>query len=946
MLKSTKNTNEGNKKVFSLFNKDLRKVLSKSKLKTPSLIQEKSIEPILNGENILLISPTGSGKTLATMLPVFDLWVREKPKPFSILYITPLKSLNRNLLDRMLWWGRNLGMDISVRHGDTTQYERRKQVEFPDDMLIVTPETLQAILPGKRIKEHLKNVKWVVIDEVHSLVESKRGTQLTIALERLRQLCGDFQLISLSATVGSPQYIADFISGGREVKILKTEDVKEMDIKVISPKTTEEDKRISDTLFTPMEVSSRLRAVYELISSNTSTLVFSNTRDFAEILTSRLRQVYPNFSVANHHSSLSKSVRMEVEEKFKNQEYKGIVCTSSLELGIDIGSIDFILQYQSPRQVSKLIQRVGRAGHKIDKVSHGVIIASDIDDIFESSVIARQALEGKLEPIKSHEGALDVLAGQILGISMGERNIEFDKLHSLIKSAYPFRDFTKEELMEVILQLNNTRYLFDNGGNFNYSRKGMIYYFENLSTIPDTRSYMVINSLTNQKVGSLDEEFVAMSGNPGTVFVIKGESWRIISVETSKIYVEPVGVHDAAIPAWDGDLMPVPYQVASEVGELRERISKLIDKNSKKDVIAELMKKYPIDESSTEKMYGVIKKQKKESVIPDGKRILIEHFEDKVIIHTCLGSNGNETLGRFLSTALAPRIGSVSLKSDPYRVIIGMQVVNMELVKEILFKTKPESVEDYLEINLSNSKLFQWKFIHVAKRFGLINRNADFTKVRISKIIDLYSGTPVWKETLREIKTDKLEVDRVMKFLNKVKSKELEVIIRKDLSPLGKLGIKEMRELVGPENPDLNILEIFERRLLNKKIRLVCLNCGKWSQMSIVKELPDEIRCTKCKAKLIGLTREYDIESEKVVKKKIKGSGLTGEETNMLNKLNETSDLIIVYGKKAVETLAARGVGPRTARRLLRGMYPSREDFLKALLEAEKQFIRTKKFWG
>ncbi|OGI14858.1 hypothetical protein A3K63_04005 [Candidatus Micrarchaeota archaeon RBG_16_49_10] len=935
----------GNEDIFSSLSKDLREVLSKSNLKKPSIIQEKSIAPILKGENILLISPTGSGKTLATMLPIFDLWVKEKPKPISILYITPLKSLNRNLFEGMIWWGREIGMEISVRHGDTTQYERKKQADFPDDMLIVTPETLQAIMTGKKLKEHLRNVKRVIVDEVHSMVESKRGTQLSIGLERLRNLSGDFQLISLSATIGSPEYIANFISGGRKMRIIDAFDEKAMDIRVISPKITKEDHEISEKIFTPLEVSARLRTTHELIKANTSTLVFSNTRDFAEILTSRLRQVYPQTPIANHHSSLSKNVRVETEEKFKNQEYKAIVCTSSLELGIDIGSIDFILQYQSPRQVSKLIQRVGRAGHSIGRVSKGVIIASDIDDIFESAVIARKSLKGELEPIKSHENALDVMAGQIIGILM-EKNADLDEIYSTIRRAYPYRDIKKEQVLEVVQQLNSTRYLFVNEGSLKFSRNGRLFYFDNLSTIPDTKSYTVINMITNEKVGSLDEEFVAMSGNPGTVFVIKGDTWKIISVETGKIYVEPVGVAEAAIPGWEGDLMPVPFEVAQEVGRLREDIAKLIQKHPKEKAIKEIMGKYPVDEASAEKMYDIVKKQVKDSAIPSDTRVLIESQADSIVIHTCLGSNANETLGRFISTALAPKVGSVSLRTDPYRIIIGMQVLNADLIRDVLFKTVPGMVEDYIEINLSNSKLFQWKFIHVAKRFGIISRGADFSRIRISKIIDLYSGTPVWKETLREIKVDKLDIDRAVDFLKRIQSGRLEVVLRKGMSPIGKLGIKERSELIGPEDPDLNILEIFERRLLAKKVRLLCLNCGEWSQMEMVKDLSEEIRCPKCRAKLIGMTRDSDMETEKIVRKNLKKIELTGEEVERLDRINDTSDLIIVYGRKAVEALAVRGVGPRAARRLLARMYATREDFMKSLLEAERQFIRTKKFWG
>ncbi len=929
---------------FEKLSPKLQSILKKRGFDKATLPQELGIPEILSGKNVLVIAETGSGKTESVVLPVFDMWLnsKEKLKPVSILYITPLKSLNRDLFKRFLWWGKELDMDISVRHGDTTQYERKKQVDFPDDMLIVTPETLQAILPAKRMKEHLRNIKWVIVDEVHELVSSKRGIQLSIGLERLRELCGDFQLISLSATVGSPGYVANFISGGRPTKIIRAATEKQFDIRVISPKIEKSDDLLAEKIYSSTETAARLRTVHDLIKNHTSTLSFTNTRDFAEILTSRLRQTYPNTSIENHHSSLSKSVRIDVEEKFRNQELKGIVCTSSLELGIDIGSIDFVLQYMSPRQVSKIIQRVGRSGHSLKKKSQGVIIATDIDDVFESAVIAKQGLSGKLEPIVAHEKALDVLANQIVGMTRDKWDSDQEEIYKLVKHAYPYRDLTKKEFLDVCQQLNVNRYLFMNPGRIKSSRKGLLFYFTNLSTIPDTKNYMVINMVSDKRVGTLDEEFVALHGSTGVTFVMKGETWRVISVDGRKIYVEPSGEVDAAIPGWEGDLMPVPYQVAQEVGHLRKIIADNLGKNPK----IKIQEEYPVDDNSAKKMIDIIRKQKKDGFIPTKHTVLVESQGDNVVIHTCLGTKGNETLGRFLSVALAEKIGSVNLKTDPYRVILQLQIVNQKMLEDILLKTKPDDLEFYLEKNLSESRLFQWRFIHIAKKFGIIRKDAEYGRIRMSKIIDLYSGTPVWKETLREIKTDKLDVDLVKKFLKKLQEKRLSLIFRKGLSTLGQLGIKERPELIGSGKPDIQILDIFGKRLNQKRVRLVCLNCGEWSQVYTVGELSDEIRCPKCHAKLIGMCGRTQIEVQNYVKKKLQGKGLGPEEQKKYERLRDTSDLIIVYGKKAVKAIATRGVGARTAKRILRGMYLDEKGFLKALLDAERVYIKNKRYWG
>ncbi|MBS3051967.1 MAG: DEAD/DEAH box helicase [Candidatus Aenigmarchaeota archaeon] len=929
---------------FEIFSQKIKDTIKKSGFEKPTVPQQLAMKPILEGNNVLLIAQTGLGKTESVMLPIFDMWLKNKPKPISILYLTPLKSLNRDLLRRFLWWSEQLEMDISVRHGDTSAYERKKQVDFPDDLLVSTPETLQAILPAKKMRENLRNVRWVVIDEIHELADSKRGIQLTVALERLRELCGNFQLIALSATVGNPEEIAKFISGNRNMKIIKATSSKEMKIEVISPKKDQSDNELLETI-PSLSIAARLRKVYELINQHASTLVFTNTRDFAEILTSRLKQVYPNLSVANHHSSLSKSVRINVEEEFKNQKLKTIVCTSSLELGIDIGSIDFILHYMSPREPARAIQRIGRSGHEHSRISKGVIIATDIDDLFESVVIAKQALQEKLQSLKIHYNALDVLAQQIVGITRDKYKISINEAYDLIRKAYPYRDLTKDQFVSVCRQMNSLKYLFLDEDAIRSSKKGLIYYFENLSTIPDTKNYSVINMISNDKVGTLDEEFVAIHGIEGSTFIIKGEPWHIVSVEATKIYVEPSGDIDASIPGWEGDLMPVPFEVAQEVGSIRNFISiELKNSIDKHEILKQLKQKYPIDDNSGKRMINVINKQIKYGV-PTDKQIIAEIYEDVLILHTCFGSVVNETLGRFLSSMLATRIGSVGLKIDPYRIVLQFQKINLDIFKEIIYKTSTDNVEPLMEITLPNTKLFQWKFLHVAKKFGVIKKDADFSRIRIDKIIDIYTNTPIWEETLREIKTEKLDIIKTKEILDKIQKNQIKLVFNKGLSPLGKIGLKQKPELVGPEKPDLQILDIFEKRLMSKKVELICMNCGGWYITMKIKDVPDIIRCDKCHAKLIGVISHHRHELINLVKKKLKNS-LTIEEQKIWDKINRTSDLVIVYGKKAVMALATRGVGPQTAVRILRGMYFGEKDFLRALLEAERNFIRTKKFWG
>ncbi len=930
--------------VFELLNPQLRKIVEK-RFKKPTLPQKLAIPSILERKNVLVIAPTGSGKTESCMLPLFHFIIEEKPKPISVLYVTPLKALNRDLLERLIWWCNETGIEASVRHGDTSQYERKLQVEFPPSLLITTPETLQAILPGKRIREHLKNVKWVVIDEVHEIVDSKRGTQLSLALERLRELCKDFQVIGLSATIGSPEEVAKFISPNKPVEIIKATFPKGMEIKVVHPKPEPKDRKISEKIFASPETASRLRFIMEIIKKSRSVLTFTNTREFAEILASRIKAIDKKFPAGVHHSSLSKEVRIKTEKEFKQEQIKSIISTSSLQLGIDVGSVDLVLQYMSPRQVTQLIQRVGRSGHEVERVAKGIVISTDEDDIFESAVIARKALSEELEKLKFHENSYDVLAHQIVGLTHDFWRIELQKAYEIVKRAYPYRNLSFTEFLEVCKQLQQLGLIFlDN--EIKKKRRGFEYYFTQLSTIPDVKQYKIFNSLDNSFVGVLDEEFVALHGEIGSSFIVKGEAWRVLDIKEDKIMVEPTLDIEAAIPAWEGELIPVPFEVSQEVGKIRSLIASLL-KNGEEEAIKKLLELYPIDRNSAKKMVETIKKQLDYRIVPDDKTILVEDYENTVIIHSCFGSLVNETLGRFISALLTPRIGSVGLKTDPYRIILQFQNKNTELIKEVIFNTNPEFLRNYLEISLTKSDLFEWKFVHVAKRFGSIAKNADYGKTTIKRIIDDYVGSPIFKETLKELEVEKLDIEKAKEILKKIQNKEIEVIFKPGLSFLGKIGIRhKYLEVLGPAKPEPEIFKLFKQRLLGTSLRFVCLNCGQWSQTFVLKNIPDDLKCKRCDARLLGIVRPSNQRILKIVKKKIRNLGITKEEEKQFERTRKTADLFLTYGKKAAYCLAGKGIGPETTIRILSKFHRNEEELFKSILEAERNYLKTRRYWS
>ena len=357
--------------------------LSKLKFEAFTEPQRLAVPRIFAGRNALVIAPTGIGKTEAAMLPILHRILTEKPEPVSCLYITPLRALNRDMLRRMTFFGEQLGIRVAVRHGDTSPKERAAQTRHPPDVLITTPETFQILFTGRRVRDQLRTVKWVVIDEIHELAGNDRGAQLAIGLERLVELVGhDVQRIGLSATVGSPDEVAAFLGGvGREVEVIQVPIPKGIRIAVEVPLPSDEDKAMAERLHLQEVQAAAIRRCHELIESHRSTLFFVNTRDTAEFLSSRLKLAFPDASLGVHHGSLFKDVRVQMEDDFKAGVLKSLICTSSLELGIDVGTADFVLQYNSPREVSRLVQRIGRSGHGVGEVSDGLALDRALEGV-------------------------------------------------------------------------------------------------------------------------------------------------------------------------------------------------------------------------------------------------------------------------------------------------------------------------------------------------------------------------------------------------------------------------------------------------------------------------------------------------------------------------------------------------------------------------------------
>ncbi|MGN0137474.1 MAG: DEAD/DEAH box helicase, partial [Candidatus Methanomethylophilaceae archaeon] len=426
---------------FPQLSPELVAALASRGITEPTPPQADSIPRILKGENLLLVAPTGIGKTEAAMLPILDTIFRTKGKTSGIrcIYITPLRALNRDMLKRMEEYGRMLNVTVGVRHGDTSQAERNRQSQNPPELLITTPETLQVLFTGKRLVQHLKNVEWVVVDEIHELANTERGAQMSVALERLTLIAGNYQRIGLSATVGNVENVARFLVGNnRDVVIRKHDTHRDFDISVESPEPDTEDKKLLDKLQSDPDILAVMKRAREIIEGGRSTLFFVNTRETAEWLAARYHLWDEDISIEVHHGSLSKENRMEMEDLFKRGEVKALICTSSLELGIDVGSTDMVIQYNSPRQVSRMIQRAGRAGHRIGEKIRAKVIATAPDEVAEAMVIARRCDAKELEYWEGRPSPLSVVANQLIAMTMGGA-MDRDSAFKVFKRSYVFR---------------------------------------------------------------------------------------------------------------------------------------------------------------------------------------------------------------------------------------------------------------------------------------------------------------------------------------------------------------------------------------------------------------------------------------------------------------------------------------------------------------------------
>ena len=941
--------------------KPVRRLIEQKGFPEPTEPQEKTIPKILEGKNILLISPTATGKTEAAFLPVLSMLLQAQQTPgIKVLYITPLRALNRDMLERLEWWCNNLDIKLAVRHGDTDTKERTRQSRSPPDVLITTPETLQAMLSGWLLRQHLQSLRWVVIDEVHELADNKRGSQLSLALERVRNLAHtEFQMIGLSATIGTPQKVAQFLVGNnRPVEIIRVPVAKMVRLQVIFPQPTEEDVRLAEQLYTHPEVAARLRAIRDYMRTHKSVLLFTNTRSVSEVLASRFKVWDMNFPVSIHHGSLAKPSRIAAETGLKRGDLKGLIATSSLELGIDIGRIDLVIQYMSPRQVSRLIQRVGRAGHRVGRVAKGVIIGMDSDDTLEALVTARRALKEELEPVEVPPKPYDALTHQIAGLLLKKRRLAFTEILEVTRNAYPYQDISMEDIEkalrymherfprlawvsfedQVVLKPSRTKALFE-------------YYFDNLSMIPVEKQFLVVDDSSDSSVGVLDEAFMAEYGKAGTKFIIRGSPWQIVYTTEDKVYVRPVDDPTGAIPSWIGEEIPVPFQIAQEVAWIRGFVEEKMKSGlSSEEVSGLLSERYPTDKDTMSRaLRETVEQVNAGLAVPTDKRIVLEDWEDFVVVHANFGSLTNRALAQLLGDALSEKLGhGIVVQHDPYRIFVqtmgAANVVRLLEVFDELGVMPEESVRSSLTRSTVKTGLFKRRVIHVARRFGALKKWADFSSVSLQKLITSFEGTPIYDEGLKEVFTKDLDADGLVRVLASIRDGDIRLQALEtggNATPVARVGIERVSmktDLIPPERIRAVLVESARARLLNETGNFVCTNCWDYLEMVRVQDLPDKPVCPHCGSCALGILKVDEERALPLVEKK--GQKLTRAEETLRVYALQTGQLVSKYGKAAAVALSARRVRSSDVAGILEKEPKLSDRFYELILEAERKALR------
>jgi ATP-dependent Lhr-like helicase len=772
---------------------------------------------IASGGHTLIQAPTGSGKTLAAFLSGIDRLNASPGEGLRLLYVSPLKALNydieRNLRGPLA--GIESRLHVGVRTGDTPQKERAAMLRDPPDVLITTPESLFLLLTS-RARETLRTVETLILDEVHAVAGTKRGAHLALSVERLDRLVErPVQRVGLSATQRPLEEIGRFVSGGRPIELVDAGTAKTLDLRVVVPVEDMRELPSNAALSYPVpadgqemdagtELGSRSiwPSIYpellRLVREHRSTIVFVNNRRLAERLALRLNELAEEQIARAHHGSLAREQRVEVEELLKRGDVPCLVATSSLELGIDMGAVDLVIQVESPKSVARGLQRVGRAGHELGAVSKGRIFPKFRADLLESAVVARRMLDGAIEETVIPRNPLDVLAQQVVAIA-AEEEIEVAELHRLVCGAWPFHDLSRAQLENVLDMLAGRypsdefaelrpRIVWDRTAGVVRGRTGARRLaVTNAGTIPDRGLFGVHLVDGGGRVGELDEEMV-YEARAGQTFLLGASTWRIEEITRDRVLVSPAPGVPGAVPFWKGEGVGRPFELGAAIGKASRELVAL----SHKRALERLTKEHALDARAARNLLTFLSEQEAATgAVPSDRTVVVERFRDeigdwRVCILTPFGARVHAPWALALAARLRDSLGLEvqHLWSDDGIALHLPDADAPPPTADLLIE--PDELEDLVVAEVGQTALFGARFRENAARALLIPRRRPGERTplwqqrlkaqSLLQVARRYGSFPVVLETYRECLQDVFDLPALKRLLAGLRTRELDLV--------------------------------------------------------------------------------------------------------------------------------------------------------------------------
>ena len=815
------------------------------KFKVPTDVQTEAVAQVLRGRSVLISSPTGSGKTLAAFLGVFNHLMRmqaEGPLPMGVVavYVSPLRALAYDLQKNIRQPLADLGLDeirVGMRTGDTTLKERAAQKRRPPHILVTTPESLALLLSQESWLPALGARRFLIVDEIHALAENKRGTHLMLSAERLEALKPQpLCRIGLSATIAPLEVVGNFLTGMREPCALVTARTpKKAIVEVFSP--------LRKNPYPPAGYTATrvLKELAGLLTSFRTTLIFTNTRSGAESIGHRLKQILPRLrsKIEVHHASLDRQIRLEVEDKLKQGELRAVVCSTSLEMGIDIGYIDLVVMVSAPKGVSRALQRLGRSGHAIGETSRAVLVASNINDLVECAVTARMIDARSLENVRVPGDAADVLAQHIVGFAVNGTWTE-EEIFRTVRLAYPYRNLSREKFETVL------RYLEGGGTSLEaqyapvfgkITRAGgevrMAYprvardFYQNVGTI--SSESMVQVKVKRRNIGQVEQGFIKRL-NIGDVFVLNGRAVRLLETYLLEAKVEWAGHEMPTVPRWNANKMPLASGLATEVTRLRSRLAKLLRdedlEHAGRAAMAWLVEEYHLSATNSEAIVRQFLAQQRVSVIPTEQDFLIERYDEGPIrhffFHALIGRSANDALSRILAWRVKNRRGGNALATiDDYGILMSLRDFQAMKLEEWKSLFSPEGAEEDMHAALAQSSLVKWQFRGVAQTGLMVprmqhgkerkGRNLQWSTEVIFEVLQKYEPDhPLLAEAYHEAAHTFLDLPRAIDFLQRAQTLNWDMREVTRVSPFAfGIFVSKIKETMMMEDPEAAIERLY-----------------------------------------------------------------------------------------------------------------------------------------